>query len=867
MTKTARSMRCLLGAAAAILALQAALFAQAPEDVTIRLFGRVFADANGNGKCDEGEKGIPGVRVSDFWTSAVTDAEGRYDFRGTVKRSLDPPEIPVVYVTLPAGFSVHHSRDFYRYVDWKDRKEFETDFGLKPDPATLEKDFCWVASGDGKYEDTMHWLTPLMNAMDRKPRFLMTCGDTFLGSWGENNLKDLTAKCGDGAMDELRRRTNALVDQLNVPTFNAMGNHDVPWQSVFGPGCYSFNWGGVRFVTRGTWYVKGHSELGRFWQRREDQNAWLLRELAAIPKGTPCVHFQHYRPGDSEEEGYELDQWLGWKAYGDAGLPLLTMFWAHSHRHGEDWLGNPAGGARAYGVDVGASAVITLRNKEYVPRGFFLVGLRGGKMWSSYELDGFNDSFRVVSADARGVVVNSGGVLSTATQVRVRSEAGDWQPLAKAGPFTWRAAVPANAGGRLHVEADTLGGKKLTADAALANAPNAAAPVPKPDAPWTGPGGNALNTSDVGASGKPPLRLAWVTNVGARLTLGGPVVEGGKVHVQLAQYTLEDRSGLVTLDAATGVELGFYDFSPKKLNRLTVLPLMFSDGALFSQYPYSNLTWGQGAQQIFAVDALNGKPLWSEEFVAPLAARAGVLVGTKDTAETVDGKRIPYRRLAAWSAKDGKGLWTSDKLWEEPQHYDLEWNGFEAPAIDVQGKRVYSTAACVSLDDGKTVWKHAQQLFFNPYVWRPTVAATDRRVLAHGCGWDRGTGEEKFNHARLEPEDARHKVLKWATLTAARNDVVVFAWADGFLQACEPETGKPLWEVKSGLPLFGGLAIMGDAVYAVSRAGVILGLDLKTGREVWRADIGIPILSYPAATGNTLFIADWSGNVYAFVGE
>jgi alcohol dehydrogenase (cytochrome c) len=119
----------------------------------------------------------------------------------------------------------------------------------------------------------------------------------------------------------------------------------------------------------------------------------------------------------------------------------------------------------------------------------------------------------------------------------------------------------------------------------------------------------------------------------------------------------------------------------------------------------------------------------------------------------------------------------------------------------------------------------------------------------------------------LEPEDARHKVLKWATLTAARGDVVVFAWADGLIQACEPETGKVLWEVKSGLPLFGGLAIMGDAVYAVTRAGIILGLDLKTGKEVWRKDIGVPILSYPAATGNTLYVADWSGNVYAFVGE
>jgi hypothetical protein len=108
------------------------------EDVPFRYHGRVFADANGNGAFDEGEKGVAGVRVGDFWKTVLTDAEGRYDFESVVKRSPTPPEIPVIYVALPPGFSVYRSEDRFRFVDFQGRSaqtgeplwERKTDLGL-----------------------------------------------------------------------------------------------------------------------------------------------------------------------------------------------------------------------------------------------------------------------------------------------------------------------------------------------------------------------------------------------------------------------------------------------------------------------------------------------------------------------------------------------------------------------------------------------------------------------------------------------------------------------------------------------------------------------------------------------------------------
>lgn len=65
--------------------------------------GFVFADSNGNGQRDAGEKPIPGVRVSDGQQITTSDADGYWRLSGDGDRT--------VFLIKPAGYEVANRRD------------------------------------------------------------------------------------------------------------------------------------------------------------------------------------------------------------------------------------------------------------------------------------------------------------------------------------------------------------------------------------------------------------------------------------------------------------------------------------------------------------------------------------------------------------------------------------------------------------------------------------------------------------------------------------------------------------------------------------------------------------------------------------
>ncbi|HZT59487.1 MAG TPA: isopeptide-forming domain-containing fimbrial protein [Pyrinomonadaceae bacterium] len=72
------------------------------------IIGRVFADANLNGQFDNGERGLPGVRLYlNNGQSVITDSEGLYNFpavnEGAQVISLDPVTLPPGYTLVDTG--------------------------------------------------------------------------------------------------------------------------------------------------------------------------------------------------------------------------------------------------------------------------------------------------------------------------------------------------------------------------------------------------------------------------------------------------------------------------------------------------------------------------------------------------------------------------------------------------------------------------------------------------------------------------------------------------------------------------------------------------------------------------------------------
>ena len=58
--------------------------------------------------------------------------------------------------------------------------------------------------------------------------------------------------------------------------------------------------------------------------------------------------------------------------------------------------------------------------------------------------------------------------------------------------------------------------------------------------------------------------------------------------------------------------------------------------------------------------------------------------------------------------------------------------------------------------------------------------------------------------------------------------------------------------------------LAGDTIYFAAPDGIFRGIDVHTGTGCWQMDLGAPVCTTVAIGGESLFLADFSGNLYAF---
>lgn len=81
--------------------------------------GTAYMDANANGVRDAGEKGIPGVRVTDGVGFAATGSDGGYSLKLSPDRELPVPGTQAVAICWPEG-TWPTSRRWFRLKDMAD---------------------------------------------------------------------------------------------------------------------------------------------------------------------------------------------------------------------------------------------------------------------------------------------------------------------------------------------------------------------------------------------------------------------------------------------------------------------------------------------------------------------------------------------------------------------------------------------------------------------------------------------------------------------------------------------------------------------------------------------------------------------------
>lgn len=454
-TKLLRNMPLLRTLAAALLCCLAATPALAQQAA-----GFVFQDRNANGSRDTGERGLPGIRVSNGQEIVKTDSAGRYTLPVTDdttlfvikprgwKTPVDTDNLPRFYYThKPAGSPVSK----FAGVAPTGPLPSEVSFGLQPQE---EPDsFRMLVFGDTQPRGK------------REVSFLaQDIGEVV----GFNSAFGVTL--GDVVFDDLTmfEYVNRVLGRIGVPWYSALGNHDLnfdakndelsdeSFERVYGPPYYSFDYGPVHFIVMDTVLWSGpdaENPRGRYRGGIDArQLEFIKNDIADVPRDHLVVLFMHY-PLVSSDQNYSLNIKERHDLYPLLEKHKVLSFSAHRHYQEEHfidkkdgwngaephhhivqatvcgswWRGFPDGtgiphSTMADGGPKGYS-VVTFDKNRYSIR--FKVTQRPDDYQMKIEIADYIESDKTGETD---LVVNVFAG-NDRTRVEYRADGGEWRPL------------------------------------------------------------------------------------------------------------------------------------------------------------------------------------------------------------------------------------------------------------------------------------------------------------------------------------------------------------------------------------------------------------------------------------------------------
>ncbi|MFP4171660.1 MAG: calcineurin-like phosphoesterase C-terminal domain-containing protein [Candidatus Hydrogenedentota bacterium] len=311
--------------------------------------GVVFHDRNGSGVREEGDPGVPEVRVSNGRDVTVTDEEGRW------RLPLDGDRT-IFFVIKPSGWRAPLNGDnlpqFHYIHDPEGSPELEYE-GIAP---------------TGTLPDSIDF--PLEPQEEPSELRVLMCGDpqprngrevAYIAQSAVPELAEAEAdfgvSLGDIMFDNLEYYgpLNAAMGLAGKPWYNLLGNHDLNFDvpdnehandtfiRVYGPTYYAFEYGPVHFIVLNNIDWMGATEEGGSGSYRgrlgERQIEFVRNELEHVPQDKLSVIMMHIPldSPDTEAEGSNtVDREDLYRIIEDR--PNLLTLSAHRHLHGHFML-------------------------------------------------------------------------------------------------------------------------------------------------------------------------------------------------------------------------------------------------------------------------------------------------------------------------------------------------------------------------------------------------------------------------------------------------------------------------------------------------------------------------------------------------
>jgi hypothetical protein len=288
---------------------------------TVVAKGVVFDDKNKNGKRDEGEPGIPNVRVSNQREVVATNAAGEWSLPGN--------DDTIFFVMKPRGWmtpvDAHELPRFY-YIHKPAGSPKQRFAGVAPTgalPASI--DFALTQQNEPEKFRAIFFADP-------QPRDLKEINyiahDVVEELIGFDAAFGVTL--GDILFDDLSifAQLNGTVALIGVPWYNVIGNHDMnydsaddttsdeTYESFYGPNYYAFDYGPVHFVVlddvvwKGATKVEDANGSAPAWKYDsgnykaglgKQQIEFVKNDLAGVPEKTLVVFLMHIPLTDVED--------------------------------------------------------------------------------------------------------------------------------------------------------------------------------------------------------------------------------------------------------------------------------------------------------------------------------------------------------------------------------------------------------------------------------------------------------------------------------------------------------------------------------------------------------------------------------------
>lgn len=795
--------------------------------------GKVFVDANGNGRYDKGEKCLAGVAVSDGLNVVKTDSKGGFTLNGYEKTRF-------IFITTPSGYKTYN-----RHYIPVSASTGAYDFGVLP--LTGKR-----IAADGKHSFIHISDTEIFNSVGGEGKWVKN-----LKEFAANNHVAFIIHNGDICYDKGLKEHIQLMNTKNMdcPVFYANGNHDLVkgkygeelFESLYGPVYYSFNVGNVHYVVTpmaGGDYQPSYTT---------DQVArWLKNDLAQLKPGTPVVIFNHNLLTSGNRFIYGKKDAIDLNTYN-----LKGWFYGHWHNHYVHRQGKV--------LAIGTSPV-NQGGIDHSTAAYRVMNVdKNGNLASNLRYTYIDEYVRtnVVATNSGTIPVSANLYSSTSYPAAVSAVflAGN-KTIAKADlkqstDWTWRADMKIPARYRQPNKDYKL---KLRTTARFANGRTATdeqdvtftqLSTPGLSTDWTNLAGNPQHKGLAKDTLSSPLRLTWIKNVGANLYMSSPLIYKGNVYVASVDENGTDKCAVFALDGKTGRQLWRCPVDYSVRNTITI-----ANGKVFAQ-DISGL--------LYMIDAATGKLLKrTQTDVSELPVMDEGLVSCGDTVYAGSGKG-----LCAVNARSGETIWKNTGGWNRGEGTVLTWSvGPRNLIAGVQWSAMYAN----DLRNGKQSWKNDKE-GLRMRSSSPAVYGNLLYTVSNDSFFiiDAETG-------RIVVKKKLDCGVDVASTPLLTDKEIIFGTSTGGVMALDNQTLEKKWQFKTNPALVYTAPytsyptytvettpiLSGKVVYVAASDGRLYGLNPHTGKQVWQQNLGAPCFATPAVSGNSLVVTDFGGNVYLF---